>query len=119
MLIILWSLAAIGLVVEGTATLAGQGNWFQTAAVPLYAAQSLAPIVLYGRKILVGLSKASLGFLFGSIAIYAGGTFLYLQPEVPWNHVLWHAAIVLGCLLNFGGVRELVLEHHALKSLTI
>ena len=28
----------------------------------------------------------------------------YLRPEMPWNYVVWHAAIVLGCLLNYGGV---------------
>lgn len=113
MLVLLGSLAALGLAVELAAALTGQGTWFQAAAVSLYVLQSLAPIALYGRQIWASLSRASAGFLLGSMAAYVGGTVLYLHPERPWNHVLWHAAIVLGCLLNFGGVRQLILELRA------
>lgn len=116
MLVMLVSLAALGLAIELAAALAGQGTWFQAAAVPLYVVQSLAPIVLYGRRIWAGLSRASVGFLLGSMAIYGAGTVLYLHPEGLWNHVLWHAAIVFGCLLNFSGVRQLILEMREARS---
>lgn len=116
MLVMLGALAGLGLAVELAAALTGQGSWFQAAAVPLYVVQNLAPIVLYGRQIWAGLSRASVDFLLGSIVIYVGGTVLYLRPEGLWNHVLWHAAIVLGCLLNFGGVRQLILETRELRS---
>ncbi len=72
--------------------------------------QGLAPVLLYGRTIFGRLSRASLGFLFGSMIVYGAGLIFYRRPEIPWNHVTWHAAIVLGCLLNFGGVRQLLRE---------
>ncbi len=96
--------------VEVAGVLAGQWGRFQRIAFALYLAQGLGPVVLYGRTIFGRLSRALLGFLFGSLLVYGVGAAFYLRPEMPWNHVVWHAAIVLGCLLNFGGVRQLLRE---------
>lgn len=118
-LIAVWSLAAVGLSAEMAAVMTGWRSEFQTAAYAIYFVQGGLPFLLYPRIILGRLSCASLGFLFASLATYGVGFAFYQRPEVAWHHVAWHAVVVLGCLLNFGGVRQLLREYGAAHSPSI
>lgn len=35
---------------------------------------------------------------------------------MPWNHLIWHVAVVTGCLLNYAGLWELLRERLARRS---
>ena len=112
---VLWSLAALGLGAEVAAMMTGWRSEFQGAAYAIYVVQGGLPFLLHPRTIFGRLSRVSLGFLFASLAIYGVGFAFYQRPEVAWHHVAWHAAVLLGCLLNFGGVRQLLREHGAVR----
>ncbi len=113
MLAATWAPAALGVGGEIAAAAAGERGWFHGIAYALYLVQGWAPMLLYGRTILHRLSRASLNFLFGSAAVYTAGVVFYRRPDIPWNHAIWHAAIVGGCLLNHGGVWVLLRERRA------
>ena len=117
-LVAVWSLAALGLGAEAAAVAIGWRSEFQGAAYVIYLVQGGLPFLLYPRTIFGRLSRASLGFLFASLAIYGVGFAFYQRPEVAWHHVAWHAAVLLGCLLNFGGVRQLLREHGTVRPST-
>lgn len=108
-----WCLAALGLGTEVLAIATGWQSEFQSVAYAIYLVQGGLPFLLYRRTIFGRLSRASLGFLFVSLATYGAGFAFYKRPDVAWHHVAWHAAVVGGCLLNFGGVRQLLRERAA------
>jgi len=107
---ILWALALVGLAVEVAATWAGGGRALRGFADAVYLTQAVAPLVIYGRGVFRTLSRPSLIYLFGGFVAYGIGFVFYRMPSDPWNHVYWHAMIIVGCLLNFGGVRQLLRE---------
>lgn len=111
----IWLLAALGLGAEAAAMATGWRSGFQGAVYVVYLVQGGLPFLLYPRTIFGRLSRASLGYLFASLASYGVGFAFYQQPDAAWHHVAWHAAVVLGCLLNFGGVRQLLREHGAAR----
>ncbi|NKE48497.1 hypothetical protein HB662_27250 [Roseomonas frigidaquae] len=110
MLALVWGAAALGIGGEVAAAAGGRREWFYSITYALYMVQGWAPVLLYGRTIFHLLSPASLVFLFGSAVAYTAGILFYRRPELPWNHVIWHVAVVVGCLLNFGGVWILLKE---------
>ncbi len=107
---VLWGLALLGLGVEVAATWAGGGRALRGLADAVYLLQALAPLLIYSRGVFGTLSRPSLIYLFGGFVADGIGFVFYRMPGDPWNHVYWHAMIVIGCVLNFGGVRQLLLE---------
>ena len=110
LLVTLWSLAGVGILVELVAGFSAQHIPLHRLGFGLYLVQAVVPFVLCGRALLRRLSRASMGFMCGSMVLYGVGVLFYRRTELPWNHVAWHFAIVLGCVVNFLGVRQLLRE---------
>ena len=110
LLLILWSLAGPGIVLSLIAGFSEQHVLLHRLGFALYLAQATVPFVLYSRGLMRRLSYASMGFIGGSMVIYSAGLVFYGLTGMPWHHVAWHLAIVLGCVVNFAGMRRLLLE---------
>ncbi len=102
--------AAAGLGLEVALVAMGRQGLFNAMAPWLFLAQAVAPLLARGRHFLPRLSAVSLGWLFGSSAVYLIGLGFYLRRDMPFGHVAWHVAIVIGCLMNFRGVSRLITE---------
>lgn len=117
MLIILWGLAALGIAVELWAAVSEQHPRLHALGFGLYLLQAAVPIMVFGRGLWRRLSRMSLGWLAGSMAAYSIGLMFYQRTGMPWSHVAWHFAILVGCVGNFHGVRQLVREDAVLSGL--
>ncbi len=102
--------AVLGLGLEVALVATGRDALFSAMAPWLFIAQAAAPLLAQGWHFLPRLSAASLGWLFGSSAVYLIGFGFYLQRDMPFSHVAWHVAIVLGCVMNCRGVARLLSE---------
>ena len=107
-LLLTWAPAVLGLAVEAAAFTSAYRTAFLRGAYILYAVQGWAPLLAYGRRVLRQLSRASLFFLVASGAVYSAGIVFYRWRSLPWHHAYWHVAVVIGCLLNVGGMRVLL-----------
>ena len=74
----------------------------------LYLAQGWLPALIYGRAVLEQASWPLVACMVGSAVVYSIGVFFYRRSSIPWNHAIWHAAIVIGSLINFGGMGALL-----------
>lgn len=105
--------AAAGLGLEVVLVATGRQALFAALAPWLFLAQAVLPLLAHGRHFLPRLSGASLGWLFGSSLVYLVGFGFYLRPDMPFGHVFWHLAIIVGCVMNFAGVSRLLAERAA------
>ena len=110
LLVALWLLAGLGIVLAMVAGFAERHVVLHRLGFALYLVQAAVPFVMYGRALWRRLSPASRVFIGGSMVIYGVGLIFYRMTGMPWNHVIWHVAIVLGCVMNFRGFSRLLSE---------
>ena len=110
LLVLLWSMAGLGIVLALVAAFADEHIVLHQVGLGLYIVQAIVPFLLHGRSLWRRLSAVSLTCIGGSMLIYSIGLVFYRMPQMAWSHVVWHLAIVLGCIINFIGVRSLLRE---------
>ncbi len=110
LLVILWSMAGLGILLALVAAFADAHVLLHQVGLGLYVVQAALPFLLYGRSLWRRLSPGSLKCIGASMLTYSIGLVFYRMPEMAWSHVVWHFAIVVGCIVNFVGVRRLLLE---------
>ena len=116
LLVVLWFLAGLGIVLAMVAGFAERHVVLHRLGFALYLVQAAVPFVLYGRALWRRLSPASRVFIGGSMVIYGVGLIFYRMTGMPWNHEIWHLAIILGCVMNFRGFSGLLYEDVARNS---
>ena len=105
---LVWIPAGIGISGEIAALFAADGTRFERLSMLLYLAQGWLPTLIYGRAVLEQASWPLVGCMVGSAIVYSIGVFFYRRSSIPWNHAIWHAAIVIGSLINFAGMGALL-----------
>lgn len=110
LLVLLWSMAGMGILLALVAAFADEHVVLHQVGLILYMVQATVPFLLHGRSLWRRLSRRSLACIGASMLIYSVGLVFYRMPEMAWSHVVWHLAIVLGCIGNFVGVRNLLDE---------
>ena len=105
---LVWIPAGIGISGEIAALFAADGTRFERLSMLLYLAQGWLPALIYARAVLEQASWPLVGCMVGSAVVYSVGVFFYRRSSIAWNHAIWHAAIVIGSLINFGGMGALL-----------
>ena len=113
LVVALWSLAGVGIALSLVAGFVQQHAVLHRLAFGLYLIQAALPLMFFGEVLWRRLSPASVAYIGGSMIIYGVGLVFYRLTGMAWHHVVWHLAIVLGCLLNFAGFRRLLSEDMA------
>jgi hemolysin III len=112
-LILVWTIGIGGLLAAVGAFSLGYGDEFDRYSWAAHLVHALLPIVLYGGDFIPRLPRSVLACFIGSLLVYALGFYFYGAGEswaAPWGHVVWHAAIVAACPINFAGLRILLVE---------
>lgn len=108
MLPVLWGGAAAGIALAVTAISAGYGRWYQPSAFLLCAGCGWGPGIAYCRSLARGVPRRTGLLILASGLVYVGGLYFYRDHALPWHHTYWHLAVVIGCLLDFTAVSQLL-----------
>ena len=98
----LWGLAALGITMRLTMRAPGQ-----LLGTGLYVIMGWSGIAAVG-PLMEGLPWAGLLWLGAGGVIYTVGALFYLWERLPYNHLLWHLAVLAGAACHFICVWEFV-----------
>jgi hemolysin III len=93
-----WVLALIGLFFEG----ALRRRWVGFA-IGLYLLMGWVAIAAIG-PLLASLPRGGVALLFAEGLVYSFGTIFYLMRRIPFNHAVWHIAVLAGSALHYFAV---------------
>ncbi len=100
---LIWSLAALGVIVELTAL-----RRFRGAMVTLYIAMGWVGLIAI-KPLVAALPRAGLWLLFGGGAAYTFGVLFYRMHRLRYHHALWHLCVLAGSALQYFAVLDYVL----------
>lgn len=101
LLILIWSLAAIGISVQTAAFVSGHGQRYEKIGFLLHLAMSWIPILFAGSIILENLVTPGLMLLIAGGLSYSIGVIFYKWRRLPYNHAVWHLFVVGGSAFHF------------------
>ena len=101
--VLIWSLAALGVIVELTAL-----RRFRGAMVALYIAMGWVGVIAI-KPLLAALPAAGLALLFGGGVSYTFGVLFYQWRSLRYHHAIWHLFVLGGSVLQFFSVLWYVL----------
>ncbi len=105
---LLWSGAAVALVGAALAAAGGFTHWYQPGVLVAGTMCGSGPGIAYCRTLKRALPRAAALLVLASGIVYLGGAYFYHEHSLPWHHSYWHAAVVLGCLLDFAAIAALL-----------
>ena len=105
---LLWCGAAVALAGAAIATASGVVHWYQPGVLVMGTMCGWGPSIAYCRTLTRALPRAAVLLVLASGAVYVGGAYFYHDHSVPWHHTYWHAAVVLGCLMDFAAIAALL-----------
>lgn len=101
LLILIWSLAAIGISVQTAAFVTGHGERYEKIGFMLHLGMSWIPILFAGSIILENLVTPGLMLLIAGGLSYSIGVIFYKWRRLPYNHAIWHLFVVGGSAFHF------------------
>ncbi len=99
---IVWALAVVGVIFKLFYT-----GRFEKLSVGLYLAMGWL-ILAFGEAAMAALSSQVLMLLLAGGLAYSAGVVFYLWHGLRFNHTIWHLFVMLGSLLQFLAVLELL-----------
>jgi hemolysin III len=113
LLIVIWSVAALGIGVQVTAFLAGRAAGYERVAFLFYLAMGWLPISLAGKELLRALAPLGLALLIAGGLAYSVGVAFYLWKRLPFGHAVWHLFVVAGSAFHFFAILLYVIPEQA------
>lgn len=107
MLRVLWAAAGAGLGATAMAAAWHYLAWYQPSVLGSTLLCGFGPAIAYARTLNRGLPPRSRLLVAASGLVYVGGACFYRAQDLPWHHSYWHAAVVLGCVLDFMAIAAL------------
>jgi hemolysin III len=101
LLVLIWSLAGIGIAVQTTAFIMGHGARYEKIGFALHLAMSWIPILFAGKHILGALMPGGFYLLLAGGIAYSVGVIFYKWKRLPYNHAIWHLFVVGGSAFHF------------------
>jgi hemolysin III len=108
LLLVIWSVAALGIAGEIAASALGRADAFESVAYILHLAMGWLPLIWLVRPLLDRLPAPGLALLVGGGLAYSVGVLFYLQRRLRYGHAIWHLFSVAGTGLHFGAVATLL-----------
>jgi len=108
LLLVIWSVATLGIAGEIVAVVLGQAARFESVAYILHLAMGWLPLIWFGRSLLDRLPTPGLALLIGGGVAYSVGVLFYRQRRLRYGHAIWHLFSVAGTGLHFGAVATLL-----------
>ncbi len=108
LLLVIWSVAALGIAGEIVAVALGRAAAFESVAYILHLAMGWLPLIWFARSLLDRLPAPGLAFLIGGGVAYSVGVLFYRQRRLRYGHAIWHLFTVAGTGLHFGAVATLL-----------
>ena len=108
LLVLLWAVAAAGVVAGFVAASTGAVYLYQHSVLAICAAFGWAPAIAYCRTLARRVSPRAGVCIALSGVVYVGGAWFYRAYALPWHHTYWHIAVVVGCLLDFTAIASLL-----------
>lgn len=99
---VVWGLALLGVA----AKLCWTGR-FEVLSVSLYLIMGWLGVIAAG-PLIEALSREGLAALIAGGLAYSGGVIFYGWTALPFHHLWWHLAVLLGAALHFFAVLTLV-----------
>lgn len=100
---IVWSCAAIGIVLKAFFT-----GRFETVSVILYIVMGWACILAI-KPLYDTMSLHAFIFLVTGGLFYTAGTLFYTRDSIPYNHSIWHLFVLTGSIFHFFSILNLPL----------
>jgi hemolysin III len=113
LLVVIWSVAALGIGVQVTAFLAGRAAGYERVAFLFYLAMGWLPISLAGKELLRALAPLGLALLIAGGLAYSVGVAFYLWKRLPFGHAVWHLFVVAGSAFHFFAILLYVIPEQA------
>jgi hemolysin III len=107
MLRALWVIAGAGLSAAALAVAWQYLSWYQPSVLGSTLICGFGPAVAYARTLTRGLPPRARLQIALSGLVYVGGACFYRARDLPWHHSYWHAAVVLGSVLDFMAIAAL------------
>lgn len=101
LLILIWSLAFVGIAIQTTAFLTGYSDQYEKVGFLFHLGMSWVPILFAGSVILEALVPPGLMLLIAGGVSYSVGVIFYKWRRLPYNHAVWHLFVVSGSAFHF------------------
>ena len=108
LLLVIWSIAALGMAGQILAGAAGRPDAFENVAYILYLAMGWLPLTWFARTLLAWYPATGLALLVGGGIAYSAGVLFYRQRRLRYGHAIWHLFSVAGTALHFAAVATLL-----------
>lgn len=100
---LVWTLAVLGIAIKLFFT-----GRFRVVSTLVYVAMGWVVVVAIG-PLLERVPPDTIAWLVAGGVLYTGGAVFYLWRRVPYNHAIWHAFVLAGCVCHFVAVFTQVL----------
>ena len=101
--IVIWGIAIVGIVFK--VFYAGR---FKTISTLLYLAMGWLAVVMW-PDLTATLPPAAIHLLLAGGVVYTLGSIFYLWQKLPYQHVIWHACVLAGSILQWLAIQLYVL----------